>query len=165
MPTIGSDCDLVLIHPEVSDGDPVGFVLSPDSANSGSSFSVQRELDSDGYVHVFIFFTILLADQLRLPNGSIDTSGRDSTYAQLMEFLEQEDGLSIETIIGTFMGVGPLGHSATEMHLVDASYISCKFTNLSIYHPPIDSDILFGSLWQADTPEEDAFTWETSVWR
>jgi len=165
LPTIGSDCDLVLIHPAVSDGNPTGFVLSPDAANSGSSFSVQRELDSDGYVHVFIFFTILLADQLRQPDGSIDTTGRDAMYALLMQYLEKVDGLSIETVIGTFMGVGPLGHSATEMHLVDASYISCKFTNLDVYHPPIDSEILFGSLWQADTPEDDALTWETSVWR
>lgn len=67
--------------------------------------------------------------------------------------------------MGTWLGIGPLGHSATELHLIDGSYISCKLTNISTYHPPVQSGTFFGSEWQADEPADDVLTWDTSVWR
>ena len=29
MPTIGQDCDLIMVHPDVNSGDPYGFVFTP----------------------------------------------------------------------------------------------------------------------------------------
>ena len=165
MPTIGKDCDVLLVHPDVNDGNPYGFVLAPDASNNGSSVSVQRELDSDDEIQIYIFFTIVLADELRNPDGSMHAENRQSMYTQLLEYLAKSEGLSIGTFMGTWLGIGPLGHSATELHLIDGSYISCKLTNISAYHPPVQSEVFFGSEWQADTPADDVLTWDTSVWR
>jgi hypothetical protein len=165
MATIGTDCDLVLIHPDVNDGDPYGFVIAPDASNRGSSISIQRELNDEDEVQIYIFFTILLSDELKNPDGSMHTVNREAMYNMLLDYLAQTEGLSIGTFMGTWLGVGPMGHSATELHLVDGSYISCKLTNISAYHPPVDSDIFFGSEWQADTPDPAALTWDSSIWR
>lgn len=165
MHIIGEDCDLVLVHPDVNNGDPYGFVISPDPSKSGSSISIQRSLDDDDATHIYLFATIILADALQNPDGSQHTDDRNTMYSMLLSYLEHLTGLSIGTVMGTYLGLGQIGHSTTELHMVQASYISLKFANVSTYHAPIDSDLFFGSLWQADPPAVDAFTWDTSVWR
>lgn len=165
MHDIGEDCGLVLVHPSVNDGDPYGFVLAPDPSKSGPSVSIQRSLDDSDEVVIYLFATILLADNLQNPDGSEHSADRDTMYAMLLLYLEQLEDLAIGTFMGTYLGIGQIGHTATELHLVDASYISLKFTNISTYHAPIDSDLFFGSIWQPETPAGDALTWETSVWR
>ena len=162
---IGENCDLILIHPDVNDGYPYGFVISPDPSKSGSSVSIQRSLDDDNEVQIYLFATILLADDLQNPDGSEHTDSRQTMYAMLLSFLEQLEGISIGTVMGTYLGLGQIGHSTTELHMVQATYISLKFANITTYHPPINSDLFFGSLWQDTPPADDAFTWETSVWR
>ena len=166
MPTIGTDCDIVLVHPDVNDGDPYGFVISSDASNKSASISIQREHDEDDdEIQIYIFFTILLADELKNPDGSMHSESREAMYAMLLEYLAQTEGISIGTFMGTWLGVGPMGHSATELHLVDGSYISCKLTNVSSYHPPVDSGMFFNSEWQDDIPGDSALTWDTSLWR
>lgn len=164
-PVIGTNCDISLYHPSVNSGDPYGFVLSPDPQKSGSAFSVQRNLSEDGETYIFLFATILLADDLKNPDGSEHADSKQTMYEMLLDYLSYSDELSVDTFDGTFTGLGQLGHTSTELHLVDATYISIKFANLSMFHPPIDSDLFFGSLWQDSPPAVDAFTWETSVWR
>ena len=165
MANIGTDCDIILVHPDVNEGDPFGFVLSPDPSNKGSAVSIQREVDTEGDTQIYIFFTIVLSDELMNPDGSMHSANRESMYTMLLDYLNQAEGLSIGTVMGTWLGIGPMGHSATELHLVDGSYISCKMTNISAYHAPIESGLFFGSVWQNDTPSDDAFTWDSSVWR
>lgn len=162
---IGGNCDIILSQPLVNDGDPYGFVLSPDPNKSGSAFSIQRNIDADGDTHIFLFATILLADDLKNPDGSEHADNKQTMYEMLLDFLDQSDEFSLTTFDGTFLCLGQIGHTSTELHLVDAMYISIKFANLSAYHPPIDSDLFFGSYWQDSPPAGDAFTWETSVWR
>ena len=165
MPTIGQDCDLILIHEDVNNGYPYGFVLALDPSKAGSAISIQRSLDSIDEVQIYLFATILLADDLKNPDGSEHSDNRDTMYSMLLDFLEQTQDISIGTFMGTYLGLGQIGHSSTELHLVDASFISLKFANISTYHAPISSDLFFGSKWQPDTPEAGAFTWDTSVWR
>ncbi|MCJ7626549.1 MAG: hypothetical protein MUO76_23910 [Anaerolineaceae bacterium] len=165
MYTIGENCDLILIHEDVNGGDPYGFVISPDPSKSGSSISIQRSLDDDDAVQIYLFATILLADELHNPDGSEHTDSRQTMYDMLLNYLEKIEGLSIGTVMGTYLGLGQIGHATTELHMVHASYISLKFGNVSTYHQPISSDLFFGSLWQDTPPDDDAFTWDTSVWR
>jgi len=162
---IGTDCDLVLVHPLVNGGDPYGFVLAPDPSKNGPAVSIQRSLDDDDEVQIYLFATIILADNLQNPDGSEHSASRQTMYDMLLLFLEQIDSTSVGTFMGTYLGLGQVGHTATELHLVEASYISLKFANLSTYHSPIDSDLFFGSLWQPSPPGAGAFTWETSIWR
>ncbi|MCJ7626601.1 MAG: hypothetical protein MUO76_24170, partial [Anaerolineaceae bacterium] len=146
-------------------GDPYGFVISPDPSKSGSSISIQRSLDDDDAVQIYLFATILLADDLQNPDGSEHTDSRQTMYDMLLDYLEKIEGISIGTVMGTYLGLGQIGHATTELHMVQGSYISLKFGNVSTYHQPISSDLFFGSLWQDTPPADDAFTWDTSVWR
>ena len=164
-PVIGTDCDIILFHPEVNDGDPYGFILAPDPQKSGPAFSVQRSISTDGETTIFLFATILLADDLKDPNGGEHADDKQTMYEMLLDYLSYGDEFSIDTFDGTFTGLGQYGHTATELHLIDATYISLKFANLSAYHPPIEPDLFFGSLWQGLPPADGAYTWETSVWR
>ena len=165
MPTIGTDCDVILVHPDVYGGDPYGFVLAPDPSKNGPAISIQRSLDEDDEVQIYLFATVVLADDLQNPDGSEHSASRQTMYDMLNLYLEQIDSMSIGTFMGTYLGLGQVGHTATELHLVEGSYISLKFANLTTYHSPVDSDLFFGSLWQPASPPGSAFTWETSVWR
>jgi len=165
MHDIGVDCDFVLVHPLVNGGSPYGFVLAPDPAKSGSTISVQRSLDDSDEVQIYLFATVLLADDLKNPDGSEHAASRQTMYDMLLDYLEQIEDISVGTFMGNYLGLGQSGHTSTELHLVEASYISLKFANLTTYHPPIDSDLFFGSIWQPETPAGDAFTWDSSVWR
>ena len=165
MPTLGEDCDLILIHESVNGGDPYGFVLSPDPSKSGSAISIQRSLDDANDTQIYLFATVLLADDLKNPDGSEHSDDRQTMYDMLLLYLEQIEDLHVGTIMGTYLGLGQVGHSATELHLIDASFISLKFANMSTYHVPVLNDLFFGSLWQDSPPADDAFTWDTSIWR
>lgn len=164
-PNLGVNCDFILIHPDVNGGDPYGFVLSPDPQKSGSAFSIQRSLNSDGDTRIYLFATILMADDLKDPDGGEHVDDKSTMYEMLLDYLEQTEEISIDTFMGTFLGLGQSGHSSTELHLVEASYISLKFANISTYHPPIDRDLFFGSIWQDSPPAFGALTWDSSVWR
>ena len=165
MPTLGEDCDLILIHELVNGGDPYGFVLSPDPSKAGSAISIQRSLNDDDETQIYLFATVLLSDDLKNPDGSEHSDDRQTMYDMLLLYLEQIADISIGTVMGTYLGLGQIGHSATELHLVSASFISLKFANLSTYHAPITTELFFGSLWQDSPPAGDAFTWDTSLWR
>lgn len=165
-PIIGKDCDITLSHPDVSIGAPYGFILTPDPTHGRSGVSIQREIDADtGDISIFLFFSVMLADDLTNPDGSEHTDGRETMYLKLLEYLNQTSQLTIDTVLGTWLGIGSIGHSATELHLVKGSILSLKFGNVTQYHPPADSDLVVGSIWQADIPEAEAFTWDTSLWR
>lgn len=164
MAVIGEDCDLILIHEDVHGGDPYGFVLTPDPTHQSSGVSIQREYSEDDEILIYIFFTVLLADDLKNPDGSEHIDNRKTMYEMLLEYLGQTEGITVGTVMGTWLGTGPLGHSATELHLVEGSYISVKLGNVSEYRPPVDSDIFFNSLWVEDDAEVD-YTWDSSLWR
>jgi hypothetical protein len=164
--TIGHNCDLIFIHPNVNSGDPFGFVLTPEPVNSKSSaVSVQREITLAGVTTIYLFFTLLLADDLINPDGSDHAENRAVMYSMLLNYLSQTSGLTIVTVMGTWLGIGPLGHSATELHLVNASFVSIKLYNATTYHPPTSDTLFLNSLWSATPAEADALTWETSLWR
>jgi hypothetical protein len=165
-PIIGKDCDITLCHPDVYGGVPYGFILTPDPTHGRSGVSIQREIDSEaGPSNIYLFFSVMLADDLVNPDGSEHTDGRETMYLQLLEYLDQSAEICIDTVLGTWLGIGSTGHSATELHLINGSILSVKFANITEYHPPADSDLVLGSLWQADIPDDDAFTWDTSLWR
>ena len=83
----------------------------------------------------------------------------------LLDYMDNLTGLAIDTVIGTYVGLGQFGHTLTELHLVEATFASLKFANIDTFHTPIASALFYGSLWQDDPPAAGAFTWETSVWR
>jgi hypothetical protein len=111
-------------------------------------------------VSIRVTLTVLLADDLKNPDGSEHSDGRSAMYAKLIDYLARTDGLTINTVIGTFTGLAPLGFSATELHQANRSHIACQFDNISAYHAPITAAAFWASVWGALT-----LTWATSYWR
>jgi len=163
--TIGENCDIILVHENVNDGDPYGFIIGPDPSKQGPSFSVQRSLDSEDEIVIHLFATVLLSDNLKNPDGSEHEESRQEMYDMIVLYLAELESMSVDTWIGTFLGLGQFGHTATELHMVQGTYISLKFANLTKYHPPVDSETFYNSIWQDTPPAVDALTWESSVWR
>lgn len=166
IPKIGSDCDITLCHPDVNSGDPYGFILTPDPTHGRSGVSIQREVDPDSdLTAIFLFFSVMIADDLSNPDGTEHADSRATMYSMLLDYLAQSSQIVVTTVLGSWLGIGTIGHSATELHLINGSILSVKFANVTEYRPPADSDLVFGSLWQDIPPGDSALTWETSIWR
>jgi len=160
MPTIGTDCDITLTHPQLNSGDPYGFLIAYDPTVRGNNISVQRQLVDDE-ISIRIFFTIILADDLKNHDGSEHSADRQTMYNKLLEYLAITEGLSVDTVIGVFAGMGATGFSGTELHQPEVTHVSLQFNNITLYHPPIDSDLFFASVWNGD-----GIKWEDNmIWR
>lgn len=162
---LGVDCDIALYHPSINSGDPYGFVLTPDPTHDRSGVSIQREVDEEGEITIYIFFTIMIADDLINPDGSEHSQDRQAMYDMLLQYLGMTSNLAVSTVMGTWLGIGPIGHSATELHLVNGSFISLKLANVTTYHPPVDSATFLRSMWEDTPPPDDALTWNSSIWK
>lgn len=158
--TLGKNCDVRFTHPDVNSGQPYGFLFAYDPSVRGNSLSVQRVVD-DGMITIRVYFTLILADDLKNHDGSQHAEQRAEMYACLLEYLKQPDSLAIDTMVGVFAGMVSSGHSATELHQPDVTHIALQFYNLADYHPPVDSALYFASLWDAV-----AIAWEEGMlWR
>jgi hypothetical protein len=147
--TLGKNCDVRFTHPNINSGQPYGFLFAYDPSVRGNSLSVQRVVD-DGVITIRVYFTLIMADDLKNHDGSQHSEQRAEMYAHLLEYLKQPDSLAIDTVVGVFAGMVSTGHSATELHQPDVTHIALQFYNLSDYHPPVDSVLYFASLWDAD---------------
>ena len=159
MYTLGKNCDVRFNHPDVNAGQPFGFLFAYDPSVRGNSLSVQRVVEN-GVITIRVYFTLILADDLKNHDGSEHADSRAFMYARLLEFLQQPDSLAIDTVMGVFSGMVSTGHSATELHQPDVSHIALQFYNLADYHPPIDSELFFASLWDGvDICWEEGMLW------
>ena len=158
---IGSTCHLVLQHPLVHSGDPMGFLLQPDPRNpdAGPVVQMQRETDSTGQSTSKVFFTAILADNLVNPDGTLHEETRLEMYAALVEYLQQPDCLLLGFGGGWITNLEAIGHVSTEMHYGDYILISCQFTNKAAYFPAADPVRFYASIW------DGTLTWATSYWR
>jgi hypothetical protein len=161
MTEIGKDCHLVLQHPAINAGDPLGFLLQPDPSNpnAGPVVQLQRETDSTGQSTSKVFFTVILADNLVNPDGTLHSEDRETMYALLVQYLQQPDSILLGFGGGWITGLEAIGHVSTEMHYGDYSLIACQFTNKTAYFPPADPVAFYASIW------DGTLTWATSYWR
>lgn len=163
-PVMGKNCDLILAHKDIGGGVPYGFVLAPDPSQPTGTVSVQRERSGDEQI-IFIFFTLVLADDLINPDGSQHTDTRSVMYAALQEYLAKSDNLTVITHMGSFLGIGPLGHAATELHMVNGTYVSIKLSNVTAYRAPIPEATFYACLWaDINNLTGNELTWQNSFW-
>jgi len=158
-PTINTDCTIRLTHTEVNSGEPYGFILDPENRHAGAPVSIQRQVDSDGNVTIRVYFNVLLADDLLNPDGSQHSQDRAAMYAALTAYLAQSQGLTLDTVIGSFASIGAGGHCATEYHYAGKSLVACQLNNAGVYYPPVDPARLYNSVW------DGTLTWGSSTWR
>lgn len=111
-------------------------------------------------VSIRLSLTVLLADDLKNPDGSKHIYNRSQSYAKLIDYLNKIDGLTINTVMGTWTGLAPIGFSATELHQPNRSHVACQFDNISAYHAPITSTDFWLSVWGCAD-----LNWSSSYWR
>lgn len=154
-PTLGIDSSIILTHPAVNSGAAYGFLLKDDIPG----VSIQRETSSNGVVQIRIFFTVLLADNAKNPNGSKHTPSKAQDYARMIDYLTRPSGITLTCAIGVFSDVGAIGLCATEIHYPACSEIVVQLSNAGIYYPPADPAYYDASQW------DGTLTWDTSYWR
>lgn len=157
--TVGVNCHMKLTHSSINGGAAYGFVLRGESKDLGPDVSIQREVSSDGAVTVKVFFDVLLADDLRNPDGSDHSDSRAGMYAMLISYLAQLDGITLELGVGTLGNLGGTGHVATESHYGGLSVVACQLNNAGVYFPPVDAAAFNNSVW------DGSLTWASSYWR
>ena len=123
-------------------GTPLVTSLSPDPTKSGPSISIQRQLDDDGDVQIYLFATIILADDLKNPDGSEHTDDRQTMYDMLLDFLGNRGHIH-RHFHGNVLGLGQIGHTSTELHMVEASIF--RSSSRTSTHTPLQSIVIF--LW------------------
>lgn len=167
MATINSDCHLALIHPEVNSGQPFGFLLE-DSREEGPALAIQREShkDDDGNLvdSQKFFFTVLIGDSLRNPDGTYHQECAIEMYTSLLDFLSKHSSLAIETTRGTFSGLFSAGHFATETHFPGVSLVSVQLCSEAPSFFPADLEKFIQSVWQ-DPEYPGSMNWSNSYWR
>lgn len=157
--TLGKNCDVRFTHPDVNGGEPYGFLFAYDPSVRGNSLSVQRVVQ-EGVITIRIYCTLILADDLKNHDGSQHAEDRAQMYTMLLEYLAQPDSIALDTVVGVFAGMVSSGHSATELHQPDVSHIALQFYNLSDYHPPINSELYFASVWDGtDIAWQEGMLW------
>lgn len=167
MATINQDCNIALIHPDVNDGQPFGFLLD-DSKDEGPAVSIQREMRKDDGSKAFdaakYFFTVLIGDGLKNPDGSLHGNNATEMYAMLLEYLSKRDSLALESGRGTFTGLYPAGHFATETHFAHFILVSVQLCSEAASFFPADLEKYIQSLW-VDELYGGQMNWSNSYWR
>ena len=156
---IGTDCHIRLTHADINSGNPYGFILDPQNKTAGPPVTIQREVDSDENTTIKIYFNVLMADDLINPDGSQHAASKSDMYDMLTAYLAKIDGLSLDTVVGTYSDIGASGHCSTEYHYGGRSVMACQLNNASTYWPPVLSADLYNSVW------DGTLTWATSYWR
>jgi hypothetical protein len=157
--TIGQNCQITLVHPDVNNGSPYGFLITGSDKDYGPAITVQHEVDSDATITIRVYFTVLLADDLANPDSSLHQDSRSAMYAMLLNYLSQTDGITLTTSNTVFANIGAVGHSATETHYEAVSVVTCQLNNSGPYYPSPDPTAFNLSIW------DGTLTWDTSYWR
>lgn len=159
MAAIGVDCHITLSHPSIDGGVAYGFLVNTENKIFPEGCRINREVDSSGITQVWIYFDVVLADNMLNPDGSSHTQTRAQMYSKLLQFLEMSSGVTVGTPVGSFSDLGALGFTADERHLPLSSLIKVQFNNVGYYWPPVPVDLLNQSVW------DGVLTWNTSYWR
>ena len=160
MPTIGTDCHLTLQHDDLNSGAAYGFLLDPGS-RFPEGLAVKREVysEDDEPMKVWIYFDVLLADDMINPDGSQHSASRSTMYSMLVDFLGKQSGITLAFGLGAITSLGALEYAATEKHYGNHSVIRVQLTNVGEYFGVIDESELTNSVW------DGTLTWATSYWR
>ncbi len=127
--------------------------------NAGPVVQLQRETDSEGQSTSKVYFTVILADSLVNPDGTLHDLTRLEMYDLIVEFLQQPSDLLLAYGGGWLTNLQAIGHVSTELHYGDYSLVSCQFTNKASYFPAADPVRFYASIW------DGTLTWSSSYWR
>jgi len=159
MPAIGTDCHITLAHVDIDGGAAYGFLVNVNHRIYPEGVRINREVISSGMIQVWLYFDVLLADDLLNPDGTIHAQTRAQMYSKLLQFLDMPSGIEVATPVGTFSNLGALGFTADERHMPLSSLVKVQLNNAGYYWPPVAPELLAQSVW------DGVLTWNTSYWR
>ncbi|MCE5208274.1 MAG: hypothetical protein LLG42_08180 [Chloroflexi bacterium] len=160
MHIIGSNCHITLRHPDINGGEAYGFVLDP-ASHYPEGLAIKREVFTGLTIpmKVWVYFDVLLADDLINPDGSRHEANRQEMYTMLMAYLGKLKDIQFGFGLGAIVGLGAIEYAATEKHYAGYSTIRVHLTNAGGYQGVIDESRFNLSFWDGD------LTWETGYWR
>ncbi len=131
MPNIGIDCHLTLTHADINSGDAYGFVLDP-ASHWPEGIVIKREVytgDAQS-MKIWVYFDVILADNLVNPDGSVHEQTRSEMYARLVEYLGEQEGLILGFALGAITDLGAIEYAAAEKHYAGYSSVRVQLTNV-----------------------------------
>ena len=174
MATVGLDCHITLQHADINAGVAYGFILDGDPGGNGPAPSIQREAYDNGdgtfTEKTRHFATILLANDLRNPDGSQHAQTKSATYAMLLLFLQKRSDIQLTTPVGVFGSLYCQGHIATETHYASVSLAAIQLASSGAVFEPADPVLYAQTAWLEDTDidggewSEDGSETNTGYW-
>jgi hypothetical protein len=168
MPTLGQDCELLLYHSLVQGGQPLGLLLDHSRQYHGSISvyrSAYRAADGAFQDQQVISFTVLLADDLVNPDGSLHVNGASAEYGQLFDILNQRSEIGVITPEGIFSGLYSSGNYSLEERNGGVMRITLQLSSSGDIFAPADRDRFEQSLWVDEDSYAGSMTWDNSYWR
>jgi len=185
MPTIGVDCDITLQHPDVNGGNPVGFLLAvpkqQDLKSYGPAISIQYETLQDALgtaediLHAYL--TILIADNIQNPNGSIHAESAVTMRTFLLDIISKHTSITLTTRTGVHGGLKSLSETINtiigyqvfpmmdDMIYSEIETIKVHLTTRSSSFAPVNPAVYLDSLWVDQASYTGVRTWNNSYWR
>lgn len=160
----GSNCNITLTHPDINDGNPIGFILEPSPRKENPAVYVRLERTSDYESYLFVSFSVVLSDSMRSPDGAIVPWTKAEMYELLLSVLDQGDRddetITLVCSAGVYTGLAPFGSSVYLLEALPNKYkLDVVLTrDYTYFRPPPVEDFL-ASYW------DGVRTWETSYWR
>lgn len=166
MVTPGEDCDLMLYHPNVQTGQPVGFLLDRSRLYHGS-VSVYRTAyrgpDGSFVDQQVVSFTLLIGAGLVNPDASLQSGS--GLYQQLFDLLGQHSEIGLITSDGVFSGLYSSGNYAIEERSGGVMRITVQLNSDGNIFAPADRGRFEQSLWVDEDNYQGPMTWDNSYWR
>lgn len=150
MPTLGQDCEVMLYHSEVSSSQPLGLLLDHSRLYHGSISvyrSAYRVADGSFQDQQVISFTVLIADGLVNPNGSLHMATANNDYNQLFEILARRSEIGMITPEGIFSGLYSSGNYSLEERSGGILRVTVQLSSTGDIFAPADRDHFEQSLW------------------
>jgi hypothetical protein len=169
MPAIvGVNCDVALFHPEIDNGEPVGFLCEA-KVKYGPPVTVHWEAydQADGTISDVrhMWCTILIGDDLVNPNGSKHAETGAYMYGKLVEIAMKHRNIGVVTQLGTMTGLRSSGHVMIQNIYPDIQTVLVNLTTRLTNFAPVDTGRYLDSKWVDSASYVGVMHWGNSYWR
>jgi hypothetical protein len=170
MATLGTDCDIMLSHPNVNAGVPLGFLLYRKPTELlGPPVKVHLESytnalgGTDSVRH--LWFNVLLADGLLNPDGSLHADSAATMRSNLLSILMEYTDINLYTPAGLIAGLAATGHVMIHTIYPQMEVAEIQLSNDAVNFAPVDPARYAASAWVDLDTYTGVMTWSNSYWR
>lgn len=170
MPVIGVDCDIMLAHPDVHLGEPLGFLLY---RKPGEVFGPPVKIHYESYTDALgeaadvrhLWFRVLLADRLLNPDGSAHGDSAAVMRENLIAIVMAHSNITLYTPAGLIAGLYSSGHVLIHSIYPGVEIVEVQLTSRSVHFAPVDPARYAASVWVDGNTYSAEMNWDNSYWR